>query len=99
MILPPTRADLLPETRKFLREWLEWAENGAPECLVFRRHSGLCPVASWYDDRNNTSTRKDLERAFEHRSYPFGGAQYGKRCVSRTQHLDPNRLAWVRANV
>lgn len=96
---PPTRADLHPETRQFLKEWLEWAENGAPEHPVFDRSDGLCRSAAEYDDLNNTDTHSDLRKAFDGESCPFGDDEYWRCAIARTQHLDPNRLAWVRANI
>lgn len=96
---PPTRVNLKPETRQFLREWLEWAENGAPEHPVFDCRLGLCTSAAEYDVWNNTNTYDDLRAAFRGEDCPFGEDEYLDRCEARTQHLDPNRLAWVRANI
>lgn len=93
-----TRSHLLPETRQFLREWLVWAEAGAGEHRYFKRFIGLCTPAERYDGDNGTAVYGDLLRAFGF-GYPFGFNAYNQAWANDTQHLDPNRLAWVRANV
>lgn len=99
-MIQPLRAELLPETRKFLREWLEWSEAGAPEHRAFMRHNGLCVTARIYDSFTGTKVKDDLRKAFKGLfKYPFGKEEYAERLEAHTQHLDPNRLAWVRANI
>lgn len=93
-----TAPQLSPELRKFLTDWLEWAENGAPDLRPFLRLLGLCSNAP-------ENILEELQALFEREfgdnaNYPFGGrAHYWSNLGARTQHLDPARLAWVRAKL
>lgn len=37
-----------------------------------------------------------FSRSGLHKAYPFGSNNYDRRYRCGTQHLDPNRLAWIR---
>ncbi len=83
----------------FLREWLAWAEAGAPEGGRFFRYDGLCNSF----DRWPGSGEYDLSDWFvgvDCTSYPFGGtAAYKRDFDNDTMHLNPLRLAWVRETI
>lgn len=95
---PPVPTDISPELRAFLAEWLDWAENGAPPHDAFSKSAGLCSCALWWE--GSLSAREDLLAFFGDDCYPFGGKHaYYDAVHLCTQHLDPNRLAWVRATL
>lgn len=88
----------------FLTDWLAWVDDGAHEphrCFI--RSAGLCSNAlRWFGTNHTTEydaydAREDLIALFGEDCYPFGRGVFFKRSRNRTQHLDPNRLAWVRA--
>lgn len=87
------RVDLLPETRAFLRDWLDWVERGAPDRQPYVRAWGLCSNASVFGH----GAQPDLENTFSD-STPFGEIDYYLRAGDRTQHECPMRLAFARAN-
>lgn len=88
--------DLRPETRAFLRDWLEWVERGAPEGEPYWRENGLCDNA--FKSRAGCFVLGDLESAFDDDSYPFGCGDFHRRYHDRTMHECPKRLAFARAN-
>lgn len=79
------------ELKTFLTNWLKWAENGAPEDEPYSRYYGLCCNAPGEVFLELLTVLGD--------DYPFGREEHDKRKVEKTQHLDPNRLAWVRATL
>jgi hypothetical protein len=94
--------------KKFLAEWLEWAEGGAEDCKPFDRSIGLCTsYHDWLFRRSGfeeVGARKQLEFLFISdgldKSYPFGGEEeYWDALEHDRQHLNPQRLAWVRSKV
>lgn len=89
------RVDLLPETRAFLRDWLDWVERGAPYAKPYMGFVGLCANSTYYDP--NQEVMCDLLRAFD-AYYPFGESDYYRRQNASTMHECPKRLAWARAN-
>lgn len=96
---PTARVALLPETRAYLRDWLAWVGAGAPRDIPYSRSMGLCANTNRFSKfEKSYCLLADLERAFEHVKTPFGANNYVRRAFSDTQHEDPNRLAWVRAN-
>lgn len=81
------------ELKQFLQAWLDWAEaGGVGEEFVPR--SGLCHMLQTKWDMLLTD---ELDLLFNDKSYPFGEDEFDRRMANNTQHLDPNRLAWVRA--
>lgn len=83
--------------KQILREWLEWAENGAGEHDVFRRDLGLCSMIFNYDCTHGTGFDYEMIDIFAHNSYPFGGERaYYEDKKNKTMHLNPERLVWVR---
>lgn len=89
------RYDMSDDLRAFLRSWLEWVEAGAPPRKPYARHTGLCGAASKY----SYDVYDELYALFLPEPYPFGADEYEDAAVNNTQHLDPNRLAFVRANM
>ena len=60
----------------FLREWLAWAEAGAPESEIFFRYNGLCNSFDYWSG----SEEYDLSDWFvgvDNKTYPFGGVGGG----------------------
>ena len=105
-IVAPVPVGIDRALRAFLTDWLTWAEEGAPEPhRCFTRLSGLCSNALWWGGTNHTTeydaydAREDLLALFGEDGYPFGREAFYERSRNRTQHLDPNRLAWVRATL
>lgn len=91
------------QLREFLTAWLAWAENGAPSRYPFNPANGLCACAAIYADAtygDEVDLLTELANLFEDQglnaNYPFGQYEYDMRHLDDTQHLDPNRLAWVR---
>lgn len=103
-----------PHLIHFLQSWLEWAEGGAqPTDYLALSHSrwGLCGCIEDYaeiraDEVNEVADtiRWEIEEALDEfwdcsEDYPFGRMEFLDRQRDRTQHRDPNRLAWVRAQL
>ena len=85
----------------FLKEWLDWAEDGAPIHEVFSRHLGLCSCYSnWSAEYQGSFMGSDeLDKIFEGDEFPFGKDNYSNRYHDDTQHLCPKRLAWVKQQI
>ena len=89
------------ELREFLREWLSWAEAGAPKDERFCG-GGLCPNAvSWARAKNDKEIvalkeLSDLLEAEFPTSYalPFDGTL--SNYVNSDCTKNPRRLAWVK---
>ena len=95
--IPPIPERVSPELERFLRDWLDWAEAGAPDRNPheFRAVAGLCSNCRWYfEDSMLSPARQELEALFEG-GYPFGGPD--EYYSGRPHHTNPQRLAWVRA--
>lgn len=96
--------------QRFLKDWLAWAEadaeNESPLGVDYFRDVGLCTNAVLFAEETDIYVRVELRSALAELrgtlpepfdpEYPFGKDQYLDRMSSDTQHLDPNRLAWVR---
>lgn len=90
-----------PELKKFLTNWLEWVDQGAPEGKPFNREDGLCAssapnpghMALYFELKNLLfADFKDSDPG-----YPFGGAiRYWEDHDENTQHLNELRVEWVR---
>ena len=89
--------DIAPskELLGYLRSWLEWAENSAPYCAPYTRKVGLCGNS----DRYGNGLDDELCEIFNHELCPFGTDEFFEHKSNATMHLDPNRLAWVRAMI
>lgn len=82
-----------PELLSYLRSWLQWIEDGAPDYQPYCRHSGLC---------SNAPTSKMQQELYDilGSAYPFGGAgRYYYDLATNQQHLNEERIAWVRKQV
>lgn len=83
------------ELRAALANWLEWAENGAPNGAPFYRGYGLCTNMCGRDvgPELHWVLTEEFGDDFE---YPFGRFEYIERQKDDTMHECPVRLAWVR---
>lgn len=99
------RAQLETVTREFLADWLAWTERGAPNFKPYSRGAGLCASVFHFttDKELADIIRYDLDVAFraefDDNCYPFGHKAFRKGSSSYAQHLDLNRLAWVKENL
>lgn len=87
---------------KFLKEWLEWAEEeNKPISSPFEESYGLC--TNYYLWRKSVSDRagesEELKRLFNFDPYPFGEDEYVTYGNNYMQHFCPKRLAWVRQQI
>lgn len=88
---------------KFLRSWLDWAEND--QRLPYSKYYGLCSNvyrfgASEHElEEINNQLLTALDADFGVKDYPFGEFNYELREQNGTQHLDPDRLAWVKKTI
>jgi hypothetical protein len=100
-------SDLL---KRFLQSWIDWIDAGAPQGEPFSRNTGLCAnVYDWtiecdLDIDAITKILRELRKTFRadnlHPMTPFGGnVVYLKETETATQHLNAERLAWVRSKV
>lgn len=83
------------ELRKFLSEWLAWAEADAPSHQVFDSRFGLCRNVEHYSIYTNAYD--ELRELLGRDAYPFGGEviYWGER-KAISHHRNQFRLAWVR---
>ena len=95
-----------PELLAFYREWLAWAESGAPSDKPFSRRVGLCTNMIYSQhipagERKYYELDRQLKEAFsDGRCILFGGLErYDQDARDGTMHLNPERLAWVRARI
>lgn len=91
--------ELLPKTRTFLRDWLDWVERGAPNGEPYWRNVGLCQAAASYG--HGFTLIDDLVEFFECCGYSFlypfnEGRSFLVETAAGTIHLNPRRLAFVR---
>lgn len=81
---------------KFLKAYAKWAyEDGAPEGKPFTRKFGLCYNCEAYFEDSLHKLHKALFDDFGANAYPFSPPAYESGKRTKTQHLDPNRKAWV----
>lgn len=95
--IPPIPERISPELRRFLRDWLAWAEAGAPDGSPhdFCDVAGLCSNCCWYfPEAVDHPAYFELTSMFKD-GYPFGGCD--EYYSGRPHHTNPQRLAWVRA--
>jgi len=94
---------------RFLKDYLAWAEDGAPEDhYTFRRREGLCHNADMWDADNDIHFSKGaskqlnamLVRDFpDNPGYPFGEAAYNDGADKGTLHRYSLRINWVRKTI
>lgn len=83
--------ELSHDTRAFLRDWLDWVDQGAPEGNPYSRLFGLCSNSVIY----SKAAAFGLYQAFN-TIYPFGAIDYYDRKRDATMHECPKRLAFAR---
>lgn len=78
-----------------------WLDRGAPDGEPFWRNEGLCD--NWIGQGIHKSGRAlamQFAQAGRDRHYPFGGAGvFDDEEWLETMHLNPIRIAWVRARI
>lgn len=90
---------------KYLRGWLDWAENDGENDGPYCNYYGLCSNvycfgASEHElEEINNQLLTALDADFGVKDYPFGEFNYEFRSRNDTQHLDPDRLAWVKKTI
>lgn len=91
--------------RAFLRAYLEWATSGAENYKPFSRRLGLCACIGEFEAAypHEDALYGELLSMFEadglDGGFPFGDAAYFTARESGTQHLDENRLNWIRSKL
>lgn len=94
--------------REFLTAWLAWAEDAADasDGIQFKKRTGLCSnitvfvgdFGEYYPLLNELHSMLSFDGL--NVTYPFDTEDsYELAFASRTQHLNPARLAWVRAKL
>ena len=90
----------------FYNAYHDWLMNGAPIHNIFSRKYGLCRnLNRFYDygdykyDPYLHEMRNQFFYACLNTEYPFGEDRYYNSFTSQTAHLDPNRIAWVKAHL
>lgn len=89
------------ELLAFLKDWYQWAQGNHAEEYKYYKDDGLCNNADCFADE--VLAREIRGQLMDHfslqgldLSFPFGESQYDTDAQEYTQHLCPNRLAWVR---
>lgn len=102
-----TEIDPQEVLKAFYRSYADWLRAGAPEAAPYTRSYGLCTnldkyICAEYGDNDNLEARVGwvLKRQFRASGldavFPFSGSYtYHAERKSRTQHLNPDRMAWV----
>ena len=94
---------------KFYNAYNDWLEAGAPEDneYGFSRKIGLCGSIAYYYEKQSLSvsqkviaeqTRQFIAAGLD-KGYPFGYSAYYVGMSNNNNHLDPNRVAWVKAHL
>lgn len=94
------------ELRKFLQNWIDWTERGAPNYGPYDRADGLCNALVDFaidNDLRISPVTLELEELFKadglDDAYPFGEDTYNQAMCHSTQHTNQKRLAWVRSKL
>ena len=94
-----------PELTAFYNAYHDWLEAGAPakNKYGFKRYLGLC--SNIKDGMNSKyileecEMKSQFEKAGLCEIYPFGEDAYNVGNMADAQHLDKNRIAWVKAHL
>lgn len=92
------------ELKKFLTEWLEWAENDGTEGK-FDPQFGLCYNYCQFCGGYNSNAYAELAKMFKvdglDDAYPFDkdGDAYEQDAIFSEIHKNPERRAWVRSKL
>lgn len=99
------------EMREFLTAWLAWATSPNPKeheyGQIFKVTTGLCAATDFWTCTDGIAYAQLLEELGEmlddgglDTEYPFDSPHsYEDAAEEGTQHLNPARLAWVRAKL
>lgn len=99
------------EMREFLTAWLAWATSGGVKDHeygnIFRPYTGLCAALDYWTDVVDVPFYLLIEELGDmldadelDTEYPFDTEEsYSEAARLGTQHLNPARLAWVRAKL
>lgn len=95
------------EMREFLTAWLSWATSGDLKSHQYGRTftpaTGLCAAVAYWTvgGHAHPALISEFEAMLgDDKLYPFDTPQtYDAAARRRTQHLNPARLAWVRAKL
>lgn len=99
------------ELTAFYNAYNDWLEAGAPEEneYNFHRHGGLCYNIIYigaiaYGTKKLVGElipelKEQFEKAHLDKDYPFGRWIYLVARYNDTQHLDPNRIRWVKSHL
>lgn len=87
----------------FLREWQKWADDGAPNHMIFVRDWGLCTnFARWLKARKPNFTDDEIRYVYGHllamfkgKKHPFGRNNLYREHITATTHLNADRRFWV----
>lgn len=101
-----------PQMKNYLTDYLAWATSGVDDELGFSTLWALCGnIEPWALFRKNELNQQldigildlytELRQIFLSQGmddgFPFGGTmRYGADRDSRTHHLNPRRIEWVR---
>lgn len=98
-----------PTLKAFYIDYNDWLNAGAPEESYFCRSEGLCSnIERWGAEQDIpiAAAYREMIRQFAamtaNYEYPFETSvhnpryDYNKRAKTNTQHLNPNRIEWVR---
>ena len=94
-----------PRLTAFYNAYHDWLEAGAPieNSYEFSRHWGLCTSIIFCSNSKYCASAAEMTRQFKmaglDKFYPFGENEYETGSSSDTQHLDKNRIAWVKAHL
>jgi hypothetical protein len=89
--------------KAYLSAYAAWVDAGAPDGEPFDRCIGLCTnILNW--EGRPPGLVAGLKAAFKadglDKRYPFGGEdQYDAAADNNEQHLNEQRLAWVRSKI
>lgn len=95
-----------PTLKRFLRDYLAWVEQGAPDDWAFSRRSGLCvQTKTWARERRfseqvGVQLKRELLLSLKS-IYPFNEtmAEFLEESEQETAWLNERRRAWVRSQV
>ena len=86
--------------KEFYQAYAAWLDAGAPSLEPFNRSSGLCANIVIFTDEPRELLREmksQFKAAGLDSGYPFGcEGVYYMQCRNATQHLNPERIEWVR---
>ena len=86
------------ELREFLKGWLAWVEDGAPESPDFKRCHGLCIQPSLRDCELVAELDELLIKTRGTHLFPFNSdnTHYWEATAKGTHHLNEGRINWVK---